>query len=186
LLTEAFLLECGELGLGREDLLRENAERFAAGLQMVNILCDISSDLGRAHCFVPRTALAREGLTPHDLLQRECRISAQRALAPLFEIASAHLDAALVYTLALPASARGIRLFCAIPLWMAAGTLERCRSDPRLLESGHRVKLGRAEVSEIVAQCSLACGDDDALRRSFGSLRNARSAVPLARAVDGT
>jgi farnesyl-diphosphate farnesyltransferase len=179
LLTESFLVATSLSEAGRVLTLRENAERFAAGLQYVNILRDIGADLGRGHCFIPRTTLAREGLGPSELLNPECRISAHRALAPLFDAAEAHLDAAFAYTLALPRSAREIRSFCAIPLWMAVATLERCRQDQRLLEPGHRVKLSRAEVSVMVTQCTSAAGDDDALRRSFLALRKPSSTISV-------
>jgi farnesyl-diphosphate farnesyltransferase len=170
LLTECFLVETALSDPGRIGVLRENAERFAAGLQLVNILRDIPADLARGHCFVPLTLLATEGITPRDLLRRECRVSAHKVLRGLFTVARGHLQAALSYLLALPNDARGIRSFCAIPLWMAVATLDRCQGDPRLLDATERVKLSRAEVSTLVAQCTSIAGDDDALLRSFGAL----------------
>lgn len=87
LLTECFLIETGLGDSARVAVLRHNAERFAAGLQLVNILRDIPADLARNHCFVPRVLLEREGLGPRDLLRRECRVSAHGLLSELFAVA---------------------------------------------------------------------------------------------------
>lgn len=181
LLTESFLVETGLSSPAKVALLRANAERFAAGLQLVNILRDIPVDLARGHCFVPRSLLAVEGLGPRDLLLGECRVSAHRVLDELFGLARGHLAAALAYLLTLPAEARGIRSFCAIPLWMAVATLDRCQGNPRLLDPSERVKLSRAEVSALVAECTTIAGDDDALRCAFRALgrTNELGGVPV-------
>ncbi len=170
LLTESFVAELADVGPRAATALRANAEQFGAGLQLVNILRDLSTDLQRRVCYVPRTSLAAEGLTPDQLCAPEHRGAARRVLLPLFERARGHLDAAFEYTLAIPATAPEVRRFCLVPLWLAVATLEMCRTDEALLSPGERVKLSRTRVVELINECVSACGDDARLREFYAAL----------------
>lgn len=181
LLTDLFLEALGEekesaLGLR----LREDAESFASGLQMVNILKDVTDDRERAWSFVPRTAVARQGIGIAELCEPRHRASAHAAVAPLFDVARGHLDGALRYALAIPPSQTGIRLFCLLPLWMAARTLVVGRGNDAMFVAGEPVKISREEVESIVAECLRYVDDDDALRARYARLYE--PVTPLRRA----
>lgn len=174
LLTEAFLSELPQLDLARTRVLRAEAERFGTGLQLVNILRDIRSDLERDACFIPRTTLLAVGLGPRDLADHSKERLARSALLPLFDVAQENLDGAFEYTLALPPEHAEIRNFCLVPLWLAVATLNLCRRDPRLLASSERVKLERSEVQRLVASAIALSRDDSALRREYQKLKAAK------------
>ncbi|MDQ3035343.1 MAG: squalene/phytoene synthase family protein, partial [Myxococcota bacterium] len=182
LLTDLFLEELGEAKESELGLrLREDAESFASGLQMVNILKDVTDDRERAWSFIPRTAVARQGLGIPELCDESVRARAHAAVAPLFDVARGHLDGALRYALAIPTSQPGIRLFCLLPLWMAARTLVVGRGNDAMFVAGAPVKISREEVESIVAECVRCVGDDDALRARYARLYEGEA--PMRRAT---
>ena len=63
--------------------LRENAEAFGAGLQLVNILKDVTDDRQRRWSFVPRAACERLGIGIENLTDTAVREQAHDAVAPL-------------------------------------------------------------------------------------------------------
>jgi farnesyl-diphosphate farnesyltransferase len=174
LLTELFKVEVAGLGRDRMRTLDARAEAFGAGLQLVNILKDITDDRERGWSFVPRTACAAHGLEVADLIVPDRRVTAHRVVAPIFDHARGLLDGALDYALAIPPAHQGIRLFCLLPLWMAARTLVHARGNDAMFISGEPVKLARPEIETLIADCLRHAGDDGALRRGYRELWRAR------------
>ncbi len=170
LLTELFLAEVPLHEPERVAVLRREAEEFGLGLQLVNILKDVTDDRARDWSFLPRSTFEEQGLSLADALEPANRERAWRALRPVFDRAEAALQGAFRYTLALPADAADVRLFCLLPLWMAARTLAVARGDDRVFLPGAPVKISREEVASIVQESVALCTDDDALRRSFARL----------------
>lgn len=174
MLTDLFNHHCAAtavaLSPAQQRVLLENAERFGAGLQLVNILKDITDDAARGWCFVPRTTAARVGLTPAELTQRSKGDRAHAAVAPLFDDARAQLESALRYTMALPQAQRGIRLFCLLPVWMAAATLQLARGNDAIFDADQSVKISRARVEEIVQQCAAIAGSNRSIEGAFRNL----------------
>lgn len=170
LLSELFAAQL-DLPLNVRLRLQQFAEGFGRGLQLVNILRDMSSDLQRNVCFVPRAELARWDLTPGDIVNPASARRVHHALTPLFQLAERSLEEALEYVLAIPAPARDIRSFCLVPLWLAVATLRQCQADARLLNPSERVKLSRAQVGQLIAECTALAGDEAALRGAFGKLQ---------------
>jgi 2-polyprenyl-6-methoxyphenol hydroxylase-like FAD-dependent oxidoreductase/phytoene/squalene synthetase len=146
MLTDLFCEAIPTLGVEREQVLRECAEGFGTGLQLVNILKDVTDDRERRWSFLPRSACARVGLTPAELLDVKRRPLAHAAIAPLFDRAEEHLHTALTYALAIPEGETGIRLFCLLPLWMAVRTLQHARGNDAVFTPGQPVKIPRSEV----------------------------------------
>jgi 2-polyprenyl-6-methoxyphenol hydroxylase-like FAD-dependent oxidoreductase/phytoene/squalene synthetase len=180
LLTDLFVEAIGaDPGSALALALREDAESFAEGLQMVNILKDVTDDRERLVSFVPRTSVAREGLDITSLTEPAARARAHAAVAPLFDRAEAHLDRALRYALAVPAAQTGIRMFCLLPLFMAARTLVVARGNDAMFVPGAPVKISREEVGAIIADCLRHAGDDDALRARYAALRSCEEAPRL-------
>jgi len=134
MLTELFLL--GDPGLeGTGPCLRERADRFGEGLQLVNILKDAAVDAREGRLFLPRTVERPE----------------------VFALARSDLEAATEYILALQeaGAARGVVAFNALPVRLAWATLEVVE------EEGPGAKIERARVWSIVAGLE---GDLDAGR----------------------
>ena len=170
MLTDLFVESIGEVGSPTEMRLREKAESFGLGLQLVNILKDVTDDRARDVSYVPRTAVAREGLELGVLVDAEHREAAHAAVAPLFDRAQEHLGEALEYTLAVPAEHTAVRLFCLLPLWMAVRTLVHARGNDAMFVAGQPVKIARSEVEKLIADCLASAGNDDALREHYDRL----------------
>jgi 2-polyprenyl-6-methoxyphenol hydroxylase-like FAD-dependent oxidoreductase/phytoene/squalene synthetase len=171
LLTDLFVEELGaeatpELAL----TLRLHAEHFGMGLQLVNILKDLTDDQARRWSYIPRTLVAARSLGIADLGDPARRASAHAAVAPLFDIAKASLDDGMKYALAIPARHAGIRRFCLLPLWMAARTLVLAKGSDAMFTPGDPVKIPRDEVASLSTACVTHSSDDDFLRKRYASL----------------
>jgi farnesyl-diphosphate farnesyltransferase len=167
LITDLFCDWLGNASGSVEHELRARCESFGVGLQMVNILKDITDDFARNRCYVPRQLCRAEGFAPEHLLAAEHRQQAQRALLPIFKRAGEHLAAGFEYTLLIPAGQVQLRLFCLLPLWMAIETLIVAVGNDAVLLADHPVKITRDSVSEIVEDCLRHANDDAALRRRY-------------------
>lgn len=123
LLTELFLLERPELAPVAETL-RRGSRSFGEGLQLVNILKDSASDATEGRRYLP------DGV----------------ARAEVLALARRDLDGAADYVLTLQKAGaeRGLVAFNALPLHLAAATLDRIESN------GPGSKLTRPEVFFIV------------------------------------
>jgi len=161
-----------------EHELRARCESFGIGLQLVNILKDVTDDFARNRCYVPKELCHAEGFTPERLLAEEHRVRAHRALAPLFDRAAQHLGKAFEYTLLIPAKEVQLRLFCLLPLWMAFETLLVAIGNDAVLLPDRPVKITREAVDDIVEDCLRSANDDTALRRRYATFM-ARLKGPL-------
>jgi len=169
LITDLFCDWMGSRGGALEHELRARCESFGTGLQMVNILKDITEDFARNRCYVPRQLCHVEGFAPERLLAAEHRHLAHRALSHMFERAAEHLGTAFEYTLLIPAEQPQLRLFCLLPLWMAIETLIVAVGNDAVLTPDRSVKIARESVGEIVEYCLRHANDDAALRRRHES-----------------
>jgi len=169
LITDLFSTWLGGSGAALEPELRARCESFGIGLQLVNILKDVTDDFARNRCYVPRRLCQAEGFALEDLLQAEHRQQAHRALALVFERASEHLVKAFEYVLLLPAQQVQLRLFCLLPLWMALETLVMAIGNDALLIPDRPVKISRDAVKDLIEDCLRHANDDAALRRRFAS-----------------
>jgi len=169
LITDLFSTWMGASGSALEPELRARCESFGVGLQMVNILKDVTDDFARNRCYVPRRLCQIEGFAPEDLLVLENRPQAHRALALVFERASEHLAKAFEYVLLIPAQQVQLRLFCLLPLWMALETLVVAIGNDAILIPDRPVKISRDAVKDIAEDCLRHANDDVALRRRFAS-----------------
>jgi farnesyl-diphosphate farnesyltransferase len=145
LLTDLFTLE-GESVARREAALRAEAEAFGLLLQLTNVAKDLEEDLGRGVCFVPQSLLDRHGVGRDQLFVDRART--RRVVLELVALARRHVPAAERYVAALPADARSIRRFCALPLALAVRTLDVLEADP----TGGVRKVDRATVLAIVSE----------------------------------
>lgn len=150
-----------------ERTLRRHAEAFGLGLQLTNILKDITDDYARGVCYVPRELASASRLSLDELLLPSRRELAHQTVAPLFTRAWEHLDGALAYALAIPEDERALRLFCLVPLFLAAETLRETERNDAQFDPTRQVKITREEVARVIALCSDHAADDSRLEASF-------------------
>jgi farnesyl-diphosphate farnesyltransferase len=170
LITDLFSDHMKATGTPLEHELRARCESFGVGLQMVNILKDVTDDFARNRCYVPRQACHAQGFAPERLLAPEQRRQAHRALVPVFESAAKHLDDALEYTLLIPRQHVQLRLFCLLPLGMAQRTLVVAAGNDAVLLPERAVKISRDAVDEVIDECMRYASDDAVLRRRYAAL----------------
>ena len=134
--------------------------RFGKGLQLTNILKDLSKDLQRGRCYVPEPWLREAGLTAGDLLHTETLPKFRPVLRRMATMARDHLDQGWTYTLAIPRREIRLRLSCMWPILSAGETLRLVLASPDLLDPSATVKISRGTVYRMIALTTLtgACG----------------------------
>ena len=137
-----------------EAFLLANGVRFGKGLQLVNILRDVTADLRHGRCYLPAGRLASSGLKPEDLLQP----ANEPRLRPLYEwyldLAEAHLLAGWAYTNALPRLNVRVQLACAWPILIGRETLKLLRTA-NVLDPAQHIKVGRGRVRQLMLRSVL-------------------------------
>ncbi len=151
--------------------LRVNAESFGLGLQMVNIVKDVTDDFERGVSFLPRELCLAEGFEPEEMLFDENRAAAKRVARKVISCAQGHLDAALSYTLTIPKEHQQLRLFCLLPLWMAMETLALAVDSDAMFEPNQKVKISREIVGRVIGDCGRDCQNDAALISAYNRMR---------------
>jgi len=146
--------------------LEPRAAVFGRALQLTNILKDIREDRERGACWLPRTVMARHGLTADTLLAHDQRAAALDLLDELIAVAHREAEISLEYTLAIPREEKGIRLFCLWPLFFAVLTLSALRGNPEVF-SGPPVKISRPAVKRVMVLTRALVDRDRALRILF-------------------
>ncbi len=163
--------------LQEDSVLLSNAVRFGKGLQMVNILRDLASDVRQGRCYLPSERLCQLTLGPCDLLNP----GKEPALRPLYneylDRAEAHLQAGWTYTNTLPWRSARVRLACSWPVLIGLDTLRLLRSAP-VLDPASRVKISRKRVRKYMLQSVLYYPWPAAWRRLVpGPLEEAQNAA---------
>lgn len=132
--------------------------RFGKGLQLLNILRDISDDLRQGRCYLPQDALLQSGLSPKDLAIPSADETRQK-IAPLFQRYAQKANHLLMdgweYTNQLPQRWVRVRLACAWPVLIGLQTLKTLPLDDPLNPS-RRAKISRQAVKTIIAKTLLA------------------------------
>ena len=123
--------------------------RFGKGLQLVNILRDLPSDLRQGRCYLPGPALAAAGLAPAALLDPANESRLRAVFNPWLDRASAHLAAGWSYTNRLPRGCVRVRLACAWPLLIGRETIALLRAG-NVLDPQRRIKVTRPQVKRIL------------------------------------
>ncbi|HEY1417526.1 MAG TPA: phytoene/squalene synthase family protein [Myxococcaceae bacterium] len=146
--------------------LEPRAPAFGRALQLTNILKDIREDLDRGFCWLPRTVMDRHGLTPGTLILPEKRGAAVAMLDDLVAVARHECDVSFEYSLLLPRSEPGLRLFCLWPLLFALRTLATLAHNPAVFEPAP-VKIDRETVMRIMVLTRESVSDDRALEALY-------------------
>jgi farnesyl-diphosphate farnesyltransferase len=146
--------------------LGPRAPAFGRALQLTNILKDIREDLDRGFCWLPRTYMDRHGLSPENLVAPENRGAAVALLDDLVAVARRECDVSFEYSLILPRSEPGLRLFCLWPLLFALRTLGVLAHNPAVFEAAP-VKIDRETVTRIMLLTRESIDDDGALESLY-------------------
>jgi farnesyl-diphosphate farnesyltransferase len=165
LLTDLFHAS-GRIGSRARGALLEHAADFGLALQKVNVIRDLRADLGEGRCYWPTEVLARHGLTRSTILQPANVDRALGAMEELVQDQWGYLSAALRYLTLLPMTEMRLRMFCAIPLFMAVATVRCCQGNPDVFLSPHPVKIPSGQVRAIVVR-SLSLGPFNSYLQSW-------------------
>jgi farnesyl-diphosphate farnesyltransferase len=149
-----------------EKMLLANGVRFGKGLQLVNILRDLPSDLRQGRCYIPAKALTTVGLAPGDLLEAANEPRFRELYGRYVALAEGHLKAGWAYTNALPGRCVRVRLACAWPVLIGVKTLGKLRAS-NVLDPAQRIKVSRPEVKGLMVRSVLSYPWPPAWRRLF-------------------
>jgi farnesyl-diphosphate farnesyltransferase len=128
--------------------------RFGKGLQLVNILRDLPTDLRHGRCYLPADKLAGLALKPHDLLDPSAEARLRPLYNPWLERAEAHLLAGWAYTNTLPRRCVRVRLACAWPILIGLSTLRLLRVE-NVLDPCRHIKVSRRDVKRLMLRSLL-------------------------------
>ncbi|MEE8504544.1 MAG: phytoene/squalene synthase family protein [candidate division NC10 bacterium] len=151
--------------------MKKRGVRFGKGLQMTNILRDLSKDLRLGRCYLPQEDLETLGLAPSDLLDRQAIDRVRPLLHSLLEVTLAHYREGWNYTLAIPRQEVRMRLACAWPLLIGLKTLALVAQSKNLLDPVATVKISRGEVYRLLLRSLTLLGSDRSLTGYYQALR---------------
>lgn len=123
--------------------LESFAESFGKGLQLVNIIRDMTTDLRRGQSYIPDEILVKYNLTRQSIFETGNREQAQRMFNELIETAVEHMDKAISYIVTIPREEARIRLFCLLPVFWAMRTLQKIQQNTLLLLHHDKIKISR-------------------------------------------
>ena len=141
----------------REAMIRTGI-RFGKGLQLTNILKDLSTDLRRGRCYVPLELLTQAGLEPRDLLDMRTMAGFSPILHTLVQTALAHLDEGWLYVTSIPRFEVRLRLACMWPILIALKTLHLLATCDNILDPDRKLKISRFEVYRLIVTSTLTGG----------------------------
>lgn len=140
--------------------------QYGKGLQLINILRDVGSDLRAGRCYLPADELNSLGITPKEILARPAQV--ESIMRRWCEKAEQGMIAGIEYACAI--NQRRVRLATALPALIGARTLSLMRSAGTDVFE-RTVKVPRGEVKKIVASAALTFASPSSLRRMFRRLR---------------
>ncbi len=128
--------------------LTKLAESFGKGLQLVNIIRDMTTDLRRGQSYIPEELLLKYELDRKTIFEKQNAPQAEKLFIELVDRAVAHLDQALDYILLIPKEEKGIRLFCMLPVFWAMRTLQKIQENTLALLGNEKVKVSRKMIKK--------------------------------------
>ena len=151
--------------------MSELGVRFGKALQLTNVLRDVPRDLRNGRCYLPEGELAREGLSPTDMLEPGNSGRARPVLTPWIRAALEHFDAAEAYLMATPRRCLRLRLAELWPILLGLATLEKLARNEGWLDPGRPSRVRRRWVYGMMARSLLAAPSDALLRFWIRGLR---------------
>jgi farnesyl-diphosphate farnesyltransferase len=141
------------------------AVQYGKGLQLINILRDLGSDLRAGRCYLPADELHSLGLTPDEILANPARV--EPIMRQWCEKAKRGMAAGIDYACAI--NQHRVRFATALPALIGGCTLSLMR-EAGAEAFGRTVKVPRAEVRKIMLSAALSFASPVSLRRTFGRL----------------
>ena len=126
--------------------LENFSESFGKGLQMVNIIRDMTRDLRRGQSYIPDEILQKYRLTRRTIFEADNSEQVVCLFNEMVQLAVDHLDKALAYVVTLPKEETRIRLFCLLPLFWAMQTLKIIQTNTLGLLKADSVKISRGVI----------------------------------------
>jgi len=148
LLTELFSFYSKRITPTVKKKLNLLAESFGKGLQMVNIIRDMTTDLKRGQSYIPDELLKKYRLDRKSIFEKHNADKAQQLFNELIQNAVIHLDKAIDYIMLLPKEERGIRMFCMLPVFWAMRTLQKIQENTLALLGNEKIKVPRTMIKK--------------------------------------
>jgi farnesyl-diphosphate farnesyltransferase len=148
LLTELFAFYSKRITPTVKKKLNLLAESFGKGLQMVNIIRDMTTDLKRGQSYIPEELLKKYKLDRRSIFEKHNADKAQELFNELIQNAVKHLDKAIDYIMLLPKEERGIRMFCMLPVFWAMRTLQKIQENTLALLGNEKIKVPRTMIKK--------------------------------------
>lgn len=179
LLTELFSFYSKKITPAINGRLESLAESFGKGLQLVNIIRDMATDLRRGQSYIPDELLKKYRLTRESIFEKENAEQAQRLFNELIENAVKHLDRALDYILLIPKRETRIRLFCMLPLFWAMRTLQKIQENTMALLGSDKVKIPRNVIRREYYLALINMNSNRLMRRHYQNIRRELNTILL-------
>ncbi|MEP7077448.1 MAG: phytoene/squalene synthase family protein [Chthoniobacterales bacterium] len=138
---------------------------YGKGLQLINILRDLGTDLRNGRCYLPADQLAAIGVEPDAFLDEPAQ--ADSVLAHWRAKAADGVAAGIEYACAV--GNRRVRFATALPALIGARTLALLRAAGTEFVAT-KVKVPRREVQAIVSSGAITLGSRRGIRRLFSRL----------------
>ncbi|MFQ5989594.1 MAG: phytoene/squalene synthase family protein [Candidatus Methylomirabilales bacterium] len=151
--------------------MKNRGVRFGKGLQMTNILRDLSRDLRIGRCYLPQEDLDALALAPTDLCDPQAIERVKPLLRDLLQLTLTHYQEGWGYTMAIPRREVRMRLACAWPLLIGLKTLALVAESKNLLDPAASVKISRPELYRIMRRSLALIGSNRALTSYYHNLR---------------
>jgi farnesyl-diphosphate farnesyltransferase len=145
---------------------------YGMGLQLINILRDLTADLAIGRCYLPADELAAAGVRPEDLASSPERVSAVRT--KWLAVAEEHMAQGMRYADAV--NHRRLRAASALPALIGMRTLALLKAAPAFSQP---VKLPRAQVRAILWRLGLTMAARGPLAAQFAQLRREAGTPPM-------
>jgi farnesyl-diphosphate farnesyltransferase len=149
------LPDCSHLGLAD---LRKLGVNYGKGLQLVNILRDLPSDLKQGRCYLPETELRAAGTSPSPIAHEPSK--AQPVFDRWHAKAAEYLEDGRRYILALRSPK--LRAACFLPWYLGIKTLRLMRKRSPL-GADEKIKVSRSTVRFALALAGAVAFSDRAL-----------------------
>lgn len=179
LLTELFSFYSKKITPALNGRLESLAESFGKGLQLVNIIRDMATDLRRGQSYIPDELLQKYRLTRESIFDKENAEQAQRLFSELIENAVKHLDRALDYILLIPKRETRIRLFCMLPLFWAMRTLQKIQENTLALLGSDKIKVSRTIIRREYYLAFINMNSNRLMRRHYNNIRRELNKILL-------
>ena len=154
-----------------EELL-SRARDFGMLLQKVNIIRDFAKDYREGRVFWPKELFENHNINVDEVFLPENREKSNLILKEMVESAEKNVKSSIEYIEKLPPELQGVRVFCAIPLYMAIPTLLKCYGNEEVFDMHKKVKLSKTETFRILTTIDMKIYSNELLREYATELNN--------------